>query len=79
MSPVIFTEGPFRFLFFSNEEKRIHVHVLSSDGEANFWIDPIVSLAKSIGYSAKELSKIQKLIVEHKDEIKHSWKKHFKS
>ena len=79
MSPVIFTQGSFRFLFFSNEETRIHVHVLSPDGEAKFWIDPIVSLAKSTGYSAKELGKIQKLIEEHKDEIKRSWKKHFKS
>jgi uncharacterized protein YfaP (DUF2135 family) len=59
MSPVVFTEGPFRFLFFSNEETRIHVHILSPDGEAKFWIDPIVSLAKSTGYSAKELTRIE--------------------
>jgi hypothetical protein len=78
MSPVIFTEGPFRFLFFSNEEARIHVHILSPDGEAKFWIEPIVSLAKSTGFSAKELTRIQRLVEEHKDEIKHSWKKHFK-
>jgi hypothetical protein len=79
MSPVVFTEGPFRFLFFSNEETRIHVHILSPDGEAKFWIDPIVSLAKSTGYSGKELTRIQRLVEEHKDEIKRSWKKHFKS
>jgi hypothetical protein len=79
MSPIVFEEGPFRFLFFSNEETRIHIHTLSSDGEAKFWIEPIVSLAKSTGFSAKELTKIQKLVEEHKDEIKRSWKKHFKS
>jgi hypothetical protein len=79
MSPVIFTEGPFRFLFFSNEETRIHVHVLSPDGEAKFWIEPIISLVKSTGLSAKELTRIQRLVEDHKDEIKRSWKKHFKS
>jgi hypothetical protein len=79
MSPIIFEQGPFRFLFFSNEETRIHVHILSSDGEAKFWLEPIVSLAKSTGFSAKELSRIQHLVEEHKDEIKRSWKKHFKS
>ena len=79
MSPIVFEEGSFRFLFFSNEETRIHVHILSPDGEAKFWIEPIVSLAKSTGFSAKELTRIQRLVEEHKDEIKHSWKKHFKS
>lgn len=77
MSPIVFTEGPFRFLFFSNEETRMHVHIFSSDGEAEFWIEPVVSLAKSTGFSAKELTIIQRLVEEHKDEIKRSWKKHF--
>ena len=79
MSPVVFTEGPFRFLFFSSEETRIHIHVLSSDGEAKFWLEPIISLVKSKGLSSRELTKIQHLIEDHKDEIKRSWKKHFKS
>ena len=34
-----------RFYFLSNEERRIHVHVICGDGEAKFWIEPIVSLA----------------------------------
>ena len=79
MSPLIFREGPFRFLFFSNEEKRIHVHILSTEGEAKFWIEPRVCLAKSTGFSVKELNRIQRLVEEHKDEIKHSWEEHFKS
>jgi hypothetical protein len=77
MSPLVFSEGPYRFLFFSNEESRIHVHVLSSDGEAKFWIEPIVSLARSSGFSTKELNKIHHIIQERQDEIKRRWKKHF--
>lgn len=77
MSPVVFSEGPFRFLFFSNEETRIHVPVLSSEGEAKFWIEPIVSLAHSTGFSEKELNKVQKIIQGHRNEIKRHWQKHF--
>ena len=35
-------------------------------------------LCKSTGYSAKELTRIQRIVEEHKNEIKRSWKKHFK-
>jgi hypothetical protein len=77
MSPLLFSEGPYRFLFFSNEERRMHVHILSPDGEAKFWLEPIVSLAKSSGYSTKELNKLQRIIEGRQNEIKRSWKKHF--
>jgi len=55
MSPTVFTEGPYRFYFFSREEPRMHVHVTSGDGEAKFWLEPIVSLASSQGYSKRQL------------------------
>lgn len=79
MSPTVFYEGKYRFFFFSREETRIHVHVSAPEGEAKFWIDPIVSLADSYGLSIKPLNKLQKIVEEHKNEIKRSWKKHFKS
>ena len=79
MSPTIFYDGPFRFYFFSREESRMHVHVYCPDGEAKFWLDPIPSLAESHGLSPKQLHKIQKLVEEHIDEIKRSWKSHFHS
>ena len=63
----------------TNEEPRIHIHILSPEGEAKFWIEPIVSLAKSTGYSAKELTRIHRLVEEHKNEIRRGWKKHFKT
>jgi len=34
MSPTIFRIGNYRFYFFSREENRIHIHVISPDGEA---------------------------------------------
>lgn len=43
----MFREGPFRVHFFSLEESRMHVHVATADGEAKFWLEPEVALAKT--------------------------------
>jgi hypothetical protein len=40
VSPNLFSYKNYRFFFFSLEEPRVHVHVLSPDGEAKFWIEP---------------------------------------
>lgn len=37
----------YRFIFFSREESRMHVHVTSGDGEAKFWLEPEIQLAKN--------------------------------
>jgi hypothetical protein len=79
MSPTVLRYKSYRFFFFSREEKRMHVHVSSPDGEAKFWLDPIVALSNNYGLSSKRLLEVQKLIGEHKDEIIRAWKKHFKS
>jgi hypothetical protein len=43
------SDGPagvkgFRFYFFSREEPRPHVHVQHAEGEAKFWIEPVVEV-----------------------------------
>ena len=77
MSPTVLREKGYRFYFLSNEEKRIHVHVTCESGEAKFWIEPELSLAKNFGINARRLKDIQKIIEEHKDEIIEAWQKHF--
>jgi len=77
MSPTVFREKGYRFYFLSNEEKRVHIHVTSEDGEAKFWIEAIVSLAISHGLNPRELNGIQKIIEEHKNEIIEAWQRHF--
>lgn len=79
MSPTVFRIGSYRFYFFSREEERIHIHITSPDGEAKFWIEPIVSLAAYTGLSKRQLQHLQKLIEEHKNEIVKAWKKHFEA
>jgi hypothetical protein len=68
----------YRFFFFQ-EEPRMYVHVYHADGEAKFWLEPIVSLATSTGLSAKQLKELHKVIEERKDDIEKLWKKHFGS
>lgn len=79
MGPTVFRSKGYRFFFFSREEKRMHIHVHSGEGEAKFWLEPTISLAQNYGISGKEIGNIKKIIEERKDEIKNSWKKHFKT
>lgn len=77
MSPTIFREGGFRFFFFSREEVRRHVHVLGPDGEAKFWLEPEISLAKYHRLSELQLAKIRKIVEDHKDELIRAWDSYF--
>jgi hypothetical protein len=47
--PTVFKYKNYRFFFFSREETRIHIHVISPGGEAKFWMDPQVEVVKSVG------------------------------
>ena len=75
MSPTVFRVGSLRFYFFAREEGRLHVHVRGPTGEAKFWIEPEVSLARNDGLPRRELSRIERMIRERKDEIRTAWKK----
>jgi hypothetical protein len=77
MSPTVFRERGYRFLFFSREEPRMHVHVQCANGEAKFWLEPSIILARSTGLSGAEIRTIEEIIKEHKDEITSAWHKHF--
>ncbi len=79
MSPTVFRYKSYRFFFFSREEKRVHIHVSCPEGEAKFWIEPVVSLEKNYGLPQKKLNELQNLIEEHRDEILRAWKRHFRS
>jgi hypothetical protein len=51
--------------------------VTREEGEAKFWIEPIVSLAVYHGLTSKKLNEIQRIVEEHKDEIIEAWQRHF--
>lgn len=78
VSPTVFRAGPFRFFFFSREEPRVHIHVVSPDGEAKYWIEPEIQLASNYGYRDSDLRRIEELIVEHIEVIRNAWERHFR-
>jgi hypothetical protein len=79
MSPTVLRVGGFRFFFFSREEARPHVHVVSANGEAKFWLQPEIRLAKNYHYSRKQLRDIAAIIGEHQVELIRAWREHFGS
>jgi len=79
MSPTVFKEQNYRFFFFSREEARMHVHVVSPEGEAKFWIEPEIELVKSIGFNKKQINLLLNLIKVKENEIRNSWNEHFGS
>ena len=72
-------ENRYRFFFFSREESRMHVHIVSGDGEARFWLEPDLELAKNHGYNRQQLKEIESLVEDHRDELVNAWKQHFSS
>ena len=77
MSPTVFRERGYRFFFFSREEPRMHVHAISGDGEAKFWLAPKVELAKNYRLSHAQLKEVERIIEEHYDELTSAWNAHF--
>ncbi len=55
MTPTVLRKKGYRFFFFSREEPRMHVHVVSNKGEAKLWLEPELELAMNYGFSRKEL------------------------
>ena len=76
MSPTVFRWKAYRFFFFSREEERMHVHVTCADGEAKFWLEPEVALARSFGLTTAQLTEVKNVVEERGDEIKEAWRKH---
>ncbi len=79
--PTIFrAAGPrFAFLFFSREEARLHVHAIGPEGEARFWLEPEIGVARNFGLSEREIREALRFVEEHENEVRAGWRKHFGS
>jgi hypothetical protein len=55
----------------------MHVHIECPDGEAKFWIEPIVSLATYSRLNNVRLNEIEKIVEKHKNEIIKKWQEYF--
>jgi hypothetical protein len=74
--PTIFIKNGFRFFFYSNEHRPIHVHVTKGGGEAVFEVEGEVVLRESVGLKTRELKDAEDLAVEHQQLIIRAWHEH---
>lgn len=55
------------------------MHVDTPGGEAKFWLEPGVELARNYKLSGREIATIEELIHKHQTEIRDAWNRHFGS
>lgn len=79
MTPTVLRIKGYRFYFLSNEERRKHVHVTCGEGEAKFWLEPIISLAMFYKLDGRKLKELQRIVEEHENEIVEAWKSYFRN
>ena len=75
--PTVLIPGPYRLYFYRHEPNEPpHVHVDRDALSAKFWLNP-VSLARNLGFSARELRQIERLIREHQTDLLEAWNGYF--
>jgi len=75
--PKVFEKDGYRFFFYSNDHRPIHIHVRHGDGEAVFDVEEGVDLLESQGLKVKELAKAEALATENRQLIIRAWHEHF--
>ena len=55
----------------------MHVHVRSPDGEAKFWLEPEIELARNHRLSDVQLGQVKTIVEAHRDELISAWRNHF--
>ncbi len=76
MSPKFKEYKGYVFKIYSNEEVRIHIHVIKAECEAKYWLEPAIELAENFGFTSKELSVIQEILISDGDEFKQKYRRH---
>ena len=75
--PRVFERDGYKFFFYSNEHRPIHVHVRYGSGEAVFEVEEGVQLRESQGLKVRELAKAEALATEQRGLILQRWHEHF--
>jgi len=75
--PTVLRSGPYRLFFYAGDrEEASHIHVERDENEAKFWLDP-VRLRRSYGFSANEIRRLEKLVLENRQFLLDSWNEFF--
>jgi hypothetical protein len=71
--PTVLRSGPYRFYFYSHEPNEPpHVHIDRDDQSCKFWIQN-VGLARNLGFSAKELRDLERLVIDNQQRLLEAW------
>lgn len=71
--PTFCTQGPFKFGCYSREPNEPpHVHVRAGRSTAKVWLLSI-TVAKSKGFSPREIAAIVRIVRERRDEFLDAW------
>ena len=57
----------------------MHIPVIRSEGEAKFWLEPEVELARNYGLSRDQLKEAEKIVRKNKNEFRAAWHQYFGS
>lgn len=76
MSPTFLKEKGYAFKIYSNEEERMHIHVVREEKEAKIWLEPTVEVAYKGDFSQHEIFKIQKIVEVYADYFKKQYQLH---
>jgi len=75
--PKLFEQDGYRFFFYSNEHRPIHVHVRYGSGEAVFNVEEEIELRESQGLKVRELAKAEELATAKRQLIIQRWNERF--
>ena len=64
----------FSFRIFSNEEDRMHIHVLKDTNEAKIWLEPEIKLEYNFGFKSQEIKKILIIVKDNEAEFKQKYR-----
>lgn len=75
--PTVLKHGPYRFYFFSHEPNEPpHIHVDRDNESAKFWLQS-VSVARNLGFSARELNALVLLVKGNRQTFLEAWNGYF--
>lgn len=76
--PTAIRTGPYRLYFYSHYlSEPPHIHVDLDEQSDKFWLSP-VALARNLGFSARELRAIERIVIEHEQSLLEVWYEHFR-
>lgn len=74
--PTVMRIGKLRFFYSHEPNEPPHIHVDKAEFSSKFWLEP-VALARNLGFPAKELNKVQRLVEKHQVDLLEAWHGHF--